>query len=367
MTPQANSGPLPHANRAADAPAIGRFSLGGGEARRVVVEQPWRVKDLVIPPIVTTQPSSTRSPEKASNSSAITIQTPNRLMASPERARTPMRTPARPTLTEEERKAIQERRRSALKETGPFFPGGVPGLTPAKPKSSNRSSSPIKLGSSYNSPMKRIIIHEEDGEVEDKGTVRQNEEEEEDTRSLLERMKETVDEMKRRRSVALQVTTPHADGLSPRPQFSPVITPQPFQPELREVVDSAEDESNEVKEQEPFSLLPPGAHDEVVSPPTPAMVEAEPSMEGSIPLPIVVVDPVDKVTPQIRDSPKIQEQPIRTKEGRSRLLRAPKSINVTAGPSEQNVEKEQKEAVVSLSRNVRLSYRANERSHCLEP
>lgn len=40
MTPQVRS------NATA---AAGRFSLGGGEARRVVVEQPWRVKDIVVP------------------------------------------------------------------------------------------------------------------------------------------------------------------------------------------------------------------------------------------------------------------------------------------------------------------------------
>ena len=359
MTPQAKSGPPSHANGAADAqPGIGRFSLGGGEARRVVVQQPWRVRDLVIAPLAATLSSSNRSPEKAAVSSAITVQVPNRLhgvMASPERTRTPMRTPTRPTVTDAERKAIQERRRSALKETGAFFPGGAPGLSPAKPKSSSRSSSPVKAGSSglYNSPMKGQIIHEEDGEMKGKGTVQEDKEDEEDTRSLLDRMKETVDGMRRRRSVAFGIT-PDAQRLGLlRPLFVPVTTPQPplFQSEYRDVVevDAAGDESIEVREREPFSLLRPGEHDDAVSRLTPAMVEVESSAEV-IPLPTVVVGPIEG-SPEIQDSPKIQE----LKEGRSRLLRAPKSIGVAAGLSEPAVEEEQKESV-SPPQNILLSY-----------
>jgi hypothetical protein len=342
MTPQAKPGPLAHASGAADArPVVGRFSLGGGEAKRVVIQQPWRVKDIVIPPLTATSSSSTQNPDREAKASAITLQTPSHLhdvTASPKR----MRTPARPTLTEEERKAIQERRRSALKETGSFFPGGAPGLTPAKPKSSSGSSSPVKGSSGlYNSPMKGHIIHEEDGEMKDKGTVQENTEaEEEDVRSLLDRMKETVDDMRRRKSVALRITTPY--GLSSGPLLTPVATPQRplFQPESREVVDSIGDESDEVKEQEPFSLLRPGVRDELVSRLTPATLGIESSVEGPIPLPIVVVDPLDgEGSLQLRDMP---EQPIRANEGRSRLLRTPKSIDVAVDSLELNVEEEQK-------------------------
>ena len=337
-TPQAKLGSLLLGNHATDVRPAERFSLGGGEARRVVVQQPWRVRDLVIPPIAATSSSPTRSPEKVADSPAKTVQIPNHLrdvMASPSRARTPMRTPARPTLTEEERKAIQERRRSALKESDSFFLGGAPGLTPVKPKSSSSSSS--------NSPMKGLVIHEED-ETKDKS----GEEEEEDARSLLDRMKETVDEMRRRRSVAFRITIPHAEELSPRPLFAPV-TPnlrRPlFQPEIPEV-DTIEDESNEVREQEPFSLLRPGARDEIISQPS-ATLKVESSEEDSIPLPIVVEDPVDgEDSPKSRDSQEIQEQPTRAK---ARLLRAPKSIDVASNSSKPNEE-------VSLSPNVLLNF-----------
>ena len=370
MTPQGKSGPLAYANRADARPAIGRFSLGGGEAQRIVVQEPWRVRDIVIPPIAPTPSSSTRGPEKVAKVLTATLQTPSHphdVMASPNRMRTPMRTPARPTLTEEERKAIQERRRSALKETGPFFPGGAPGLTPAKPKLSSGSSSPVKDSSgSHNFPMKGHIIHEGNGEIKDKDTVQENGEEEEDARSLLDRMKETVDEMRRRRSVALRITTPHSDGLSPHPLLAPMTTPQRplFQPELREVVDSVEDKGNEVTEQEPFSLLRPGARDEVVSRLTSATLEVESSMEGPIPLPIAVVDPVGvrEGSLESQDGPEIQEQPARAKEGRSRLLRAPKSLDVS---SELNVEEEQK--VVSLAKRFPEFYELTDHhTHCSE-
>ena len=48
-------------------------------------------------------------------------------------------------------------------------------------------------------------------------------EEEEDARSLFDHMKETVGEMRRRRSIALRITrftTPHAEGIFPRPLFA---------------------------------------------------------------------------------------------------------------------------------------------------
>ena len=124
VEPQSKLGPLPLGNHGADVrPAVERSSLGGGDARRVVVQQSWRVRDIVIPPITATSSSPTRSPEKVVDSPAMTLRIPNQprdVMASPSRTRTPMHTPARTTLMEEERKAILERRRSALKESVHF-------------------------------------------------------------------------------------------------------------------------------------------------------------------------------------------------------------------------------------------------------
>ena len=147
-----------------------------------------------------------------------------------------------------------------------------------------------------------MVIHEEDGEIKDKS----GDEEEEYATSLLDRMKEVVDEMRRRRSVALRITTTHAKELSPRPLFA-LVTPNLrcfiFQPELHEVEDTVEDESNEVREQEPFSAL-------------------------RFLLAIVVADPVDgESSPGSRDGQ--EEQHIRAK---ATFLRAPKSIEVAARP-----------------------------------
>jgi hypothetical protein len=56
MTPQVHGKALVSSNTSVQAqggdvkPQLGRYSLGGGEARRVVrAEQLWRVKDIVVP------------------------------------------------------------------------------------------------------------------------------------------------------------------------------------------------------------------------------------------------------------------------------------------------------------------------------
>jgi len=93
--------------------------------------------------------------------------------------------------------AIQERRRSALTTPDTFFGGHAPGIG-ARP-SSSAFPSPIKLASPFKTPFKNGIAENWDkagnGSGENAG-----EEAEEDTKALLERMKETVEGMKRRRS-----------------------------------------------------------------------------------------------------------------------------------------------------------------------
>ncbi|KAG6872992.1 hypothetical protein C0995_004368 [Termitomyces sp. Mi166 len=157
----------------------GRFSLGGGEARRVVADtQVWRVRDIVVPP-----PSPAVG---AGGGTRDAFVSPTRPVASPRKT----------VVGEEERKAIQERRRSALRQ--PSGLGFVPGFSPMKSKPlvfsggpgtgsgpSGRPNSPTK--SSAPPTLPNLPVGEK-------------EEEEEDTRRLLERMKETVEGMKRRRS-----------------------------------------------------------------------------------------------------------------------------------------------------------------------
>ncbi|KAF9078230.1 hypothetical protein BDP27DRAFT_1311013 [Rhodocollybia butyracea] len=139
-----------------------RMSLGGGEARRVKVEEyPWKVQDLVVP----TPPASPTRPSKSS----IDGET----------------TPSGNQLSEAERRAIQERRRSAVRMSGNFFPGGAPGLAP---------SSPVKKGEQASMKQGRVSI----------SAV--TKEDQLDTRSLLEKMKDKVEGIKAERRASIAVS-----------------------------------------------------------------------------------------------------------------------------------------------------------------
>ncbi|KAK0191306.1 hypothetical protein F5146DRAFT_595514 [Armillaria mellea] len=86
-------------------------------------------------------------------------------------------------LTAEEKKAISERRRSALVAPDLFFAGRVPGLSPPKKASDNNPfASPTKKG-------QRSTLFGVKEEVE------------EDSRVLLEKMRDAVEDMKMRRAV----------------------------------------------------------------------------------------------------------------------------------------------------------------------
>ncbi|KAH0578193.1 hypothetical protein H2248_004068 [Termitomyces sp. 'cryptogamus'] len=172
----------------------GRLSLGGGEARRVLVEpQVWRVKDIVLPPI-----------EPVAGHGGVTRGVSASL------GRPGVSESARKVLVgEEERKAIQERRHSALRElSGPVF---VPWFSPMKPPSSSTSIhaklvSPTKASTQATLPTLSTF---------------EKEDEEEDTRRLLERMKETVEGMKKRRSEVPQHSLPQVLTSPIHPPFTP--------------------------------------------------------------------------------------------------------------------------------------------------
>ncbi|KAJ3877059.1 hypothetical protein F5051DRAFT_409630 [Lentinula edodes] len=138
-------------------PNRSRMSLGGGEPRRIKVEeQPWKVQDLVVP----SPPSSPTRPSHG-------------LDANREH------TPRMNQLSEVERRAIQERRRSALRTPDNFFSGGIPGMSPTK----TIGPTPIRTGR---------LSH-----------AANNMDDQLDTRSLLEKMKETVEGMKAERRASL--------------------------------------------------------------------------------------------------------------------------------------------------------------------
>ncbi|KAF5377771.1 hypothetical protein D9757_008110 [Collybiopsis confluens] len=171
-----------------------RMSLGGGEPpRRIKVEeQPWKVSDLVVPP----PPSS---PVRPSSSTGNREQTPSVTQ-----------------LSDAERRAIQERRRSAVRMSDNFFHGGIPGMRPSSPAITVDRSSPVKGA--------RASI------------ARGMNEDHLDTRSLLEKMRETVESAKAERRASM------ATSSSP-------------QKHVEHATISATTGDNEEKEEEEFSLL----------------------------------------------------------------------------------------------------------------
>ncbi|KAJ3515945.1 hypothetical protein NLJ89_g1440 [Agrocybe chaxingu] len=433
--------------------ALGRYSLGGGEAQRVLVQQPWRVRDLVVPP-------STESAAPAPTLRPMDPPPSTPVRAASSLSTTPSRPRATPAVSEEERKAIQERRRSALKEVDSFWADGAPGMSPAKNSSSTsfsssssaaassgrNSTSPVKpsatparpaiFGSpTKGRPLERAILEEEDGDLSASGTspfkspapgpgftapttaTDKDSDEEMDTRGLLERMKETVEGMKRRRSTVLGgsgsvlatpqpvVPAPGTAGsrMSLGPNFStslgeglrgiekldftritpakppskssaplPPATPVASAPATPKVVPATptplavpapaeqqttatEPTDSSTADEEPFSLLRPGAHGErrqsifgAVNPIGP-IVE-----EKTVPvvLPTVVDGTVDDAIQE--DEPEEEERPVEKKaRGRSRLLRAPKATAGSMGVSDEDVERKPKSATKVSARRQR--------------
>ncbi|KAF9225058.1 hypothetical protein BS17DRAFT_63397 [Gyrodon lividus] len=189
MTPQVPPRMNPGVGRGA-----GRNSFGGVLSaavgtgpRRVRVEPKWKVTDIVVPLPTDAADDYVVEPEIKEE------ENPDPALGSGRRMR----------ISDEERKAIQERRRSALTMPDPYFSGQVPGMgarrysnvpgaspvpLPSLLSSATRSLSPTKL---QNTSPTKLTPHAEE----------QSGSEEEDTRSLLDRMKKTVEEMKRRRSI----------------------------------------------------------------------------------------------------------------------------------------------------------------------
>ncbi|KAG6898853.1 hypothetical protein C0993_003526 [Termitomyces sp. T159_Od127] len=158
----------------------GRFSLGGGEARRIIAEpQVWRVKDIVVPP-----PSPAVGGGGGTKGAFASPVRPG-VLGSP-----------RKVIDEDERKAIQERRRSALRE--PSGLGFVPGFSPMKMKAARIF--PGGVGSGPGVDVRPISPMKSSTQPTLPSLPTEEKEEEEDTRRLLDRMRETVEGMKRRRS-----------------------------------------------------------------------------------------------------------------------------------------------------------------------
>ncbi|KDR76889.1 hypothetical protein GALMADRAFT_417612 [Galerina marginata CBS 339.88] len=394
----------------------GRYSLGGGEARRVIVQQPWRVRDLVVPPLVQTSVAPS-APAATSLRSVDPPTTPGGAQFLPG----PGTSATKPPVTEVERRAIQERRRSAAREIreNPFWRDGAPGMSPAKiqpsPAKPNPGlgvgqgsarpsvmASPAKLGSgsmgvgmtpkrpAQASPTKGrslgYSIAEAEGEeggspfldsnVNGKATSREpakrvdDDEESLDAHSLLERMRETVESMKRRRSVLPPATpkaamveevnsgfgvddksvggtikkldftrvtpaagrravgTPSVSESTPKvvSQTRPSSPSKPAQPSLDE---------DDTQEPEAFSLLRPGARHSLAA----KMIEKPSAVEDKVhavllPPPVIVIDTADDGQDEEQTEAKARGRG----RGRPRMLRAPKDEEEPTQAEDEEIE-----------------------------
>ncbi|GBE83520.1 hypothetical protein SCP_0505730 [Sparassis crispa] len=182
MTPQATYLPRPTG---------GRHSLGGTGPRRVRIVAPWKVEDIVVPPnsVDPVKEEVESSPEKSPAKDAPRGWETRPSMSTPQRAAA-----ERERLTDEERKTIRERRRSAVTMPDTFFNGHAPGTLPPTPRA---APSPARFATP--------------------GRAEEEDEQGEEMHVLLARMREMVEGAKRRQSVGLSPQKPARDAsLSPR-------------------------------------------------------------------------------------------------------------------------------------------------------
>ncbi|KAF9446457.1 hypothetical protein P691DRAFT_708518 [Macrolepiota fuliginosa MF-IS2] len=330
MTPQVTQKPAPFDRGDSLEPSRGRLGGGppvrysmGGEARRVPLEPLWRVKDIVIP---------LKEDEDESNQPPSVVE--SRLPGTPRQSNIgqPQASPSRSRLeiSAEERKAIQERRRSALREvdTHSYFSGGIPGMSPSKEKA---FASPTKPGFNDDannpfwpvSPTKRGSI----SPVKDIERRLSTDEEDEklDTRSLLERMKETVEGMKRRRStIGISAPSPAKPSSSSSNVFEGVAyTPL--------VHTSSEDQNDIEKENdasamdidEPFPLLRSPSKNPV---PLEIQIDEEPTYESVVDntptVPVIVEEAIVDEQPHLQEEaaqPEPETSQLQVPLGRSRI------------------------------------------------
>ncbi|KAH8101695.1 hypothetical protein BXZ70DRAFT_931561 [Cristinia sonorae] len=151
--------------------SVGGFTTGGVGPRRVKLVDPWKINDLVVP--------LKEEPKEEAVANPFTSPT------------------KRERITEEERKAILERRRSALNTPDTFTPG-------LGPLATRRSVSPTKALAPLPALNLTQTIHE----------VKDEEDTEEDTAVMLARMKQMVDSVKKRQSTG------------PRPSLGVGLTPR---------------------------------------------------------------------------------------------------------------------------------------------
>lgn len=202
-------------------------SAGLGGPQRVRVEPKWKVTDIVVP-------VPDEKEEGGMDPDTDMLHVSPRKVKQEEQVGMGVLSPQRRKLSEEEKQAIRERRRSALRTPDPYFGGYVPGIGPRHSnvhaqaplpglfattlntnatktdvvgKGRSRSLSPVKMAMRFGSPAKVGVSIEE---REEEG--RSESDDEENTRSLLDRMKQTVEGLKRRRSESALVQSGESSG-----------------------------------------------------------------------------------------------------------------------------------------------------------
>lgn len=262
-------------------------------------------------------------------------------------------------------------------------PGKGQGRSPAKTTSSTSSSSMAGTSSSGASPFKTASSVKSKRDDDDSDDAA----EEMDTRSLLERMKETVEGMKKRRSLApaTPVRGPVTPARTPGMGFSRpgIVSPSKgMRPMMTEVAEEEEEEDKENamgadegrKEEEVFSLLRPGVLEEVRAREEESIVEVEEELlqdsarvdeDGDVEMadeepkthpsafdmPAATESPTEvDATPPVNGISSADEEaanvPVPKKSGRARLLRAKKPAPAT---QEEDVDEEPADQPVSLS------------------
>ncbi|TFY56053.1 hypothetical protein EVJ58_g7870 [Rhodofomes roseus] len=202
MTPQTSVFPRPSAQ--------GRYSIGGPTThnlggsvsgtgagpRRVRLVEPWKVSDIVVPAVE----EEVKKEEEIMKQERAQSLAPVSTLAG---------TPRRDRVSEEEKRTIRERRKSALSTPDNFFNGQAPGFR----RASAAPSAPLPAlfpSAQSTSPKKEhaASLKTEDGT--DIGS-------EEDAGVLLARMRQMVEGVKRRQSTEAGAGgTPRRKSLSPR-------------------------------------------------------------------------------------------------------------------------------------------------------
>ena len=238
-----------------------RHSLGGPGPQRLFL-QPWKIKELVVP-----EPPQAIQPQASPGRKPLGYHAPS----TPGRGLpTGPSTPSRgtPAISEEERKAIRERRRSALREPDTFFAGGIPGMGPPSPsKPSIFASGPASDSGVLRSPVKPLNFNTPkplfDTILDDEDDQKENEEPEQDSEMLMRAMKDTVELFKRRQSILPPPDDPSAsteanEGVT---LFALAQGPETVDAEdggVQKRSAESDEMDVDVKQPEPFSLFRAG-------------------------------------------------------------------------------------------------------------